>query len=68
MPAMADRKLVKAINSGSVSPEELVSRDGWRLICQVRGRHPAAVDERAWQALCARRGACSVAGIREGFD
>ena len=51
-----DSEIVKAINSESVASEDLVSRDSWVRICKVRGRNLAAVDEEAWQALCARRG------------
>lgn len=52
----SDRQMVDAINSESIASEDLVSREGWKRICQVRGRNFAAVDEEAWQALCARRG------------
>jgi len=51
-----DSEIVKAINSDSVASEDLVSRDSWVRVCKVRGRNLAAVDEEAWQALCARRG------------
>jgi hypothetical protein len=53
---VSDRQVVDAINSESVSSEDLASREGWKRICQVRGRNFAAVDEEAWQSLCARRG------------
>lgn len=43
-------------NSDSVASDDLVSRDAWARICQARGRNFSAVDEEAWQALCARRG------------
>lgn len=51
-----DKEIVKAINSGSVPSDDLVSRDAWVRICKIRGRNFAAVDEEAWEALCARRG------------
>lgn len=51
-----DKQIVRAINTGSISSEDLVSRDGWTFICKVRGRNFRQVDEEAWQQLCARRG------------
>lgn len=51
-----DKEIVKAINNDSVASDDLVSRDAWARICQARGRNFSAVDEEAWQALCARRG------------
>lgn len=45
-----------AINTGSISSADLVSRDGWVRLCTVRGRNSAKVDEKAWQELCSRRG------------
>jgi hypothetical protein len=51
-----DKEIVKAINTGSIPSEDLVSRDAWVRLCQVRGRNYAAVDEEAWQELCSRRG------------
>lgn len=51
-----DKETIKAINSGSIPSEVLVSRDAWARLCAVRGRNFAAVDERAWQELCSRRG------------
>ena len=50
-----NKKIVQAINSDSVASDELVSRDEWVRVCKIRGRNLAAVDEEAWQALCARR-------------
>lgn len=35
----SDAVIVRAINSGSVSSEDLVSRDAWQHICRVRGRN-----------------------------
>ena len=52
----SDRQIVSAINADSIDAENLVSRDAWRRICQVRGRNFRLVDEEAWQSLCARRG------------
>jgi hypothetical protein len=52
----SDRDIVRAINSDSIDGDDLVSREGWRRICQVRGRNYREVDEEAWQSLCARRG------------
>lgn len=52
----SDPEIVRAINSDSVSSEDLLSREGWKRICQARGRYLSAVDGEAWQALCARRG------------
>jgi hypothetical protein len=52
----SDRDIVRAINTDSIDAEDLVSREGWRTICQVRGRNFSEVDEEAWQSLCARRG------------
>jgi len=52
----SDPQIVRAINSGSVPSEDLVSRDSWRHICRVRGRNFAEVDEEAWQDLCSQRG------------
>jgi hypothetical protein len=51
-----DKEIVKAINSDALASEDLVGRDALVRICKVRGRNLAAVDEEAWQALCARRG------------
>ena len=51
-----DSAIVRAINSESIDSESLITREGWRRICQVRGRNFQAVDEEAWQDLCARRG------------
>lgn len=51
-----EKQMVRAINTGSVSSEDLVSRDGWAYICKVRGHNFNQVDEEAWQQLCARRG------------
>jgi hypothetical protein len=53
---MDDEEIVAAINDNSIEAEDLVSRDGWRLICQVRGRNFNEVDEEAWEDLCKRRG------------
>ena len=53
---VTDKKIVKAINTGSIPSEDLVSRDAWARLCTVRGRNYAAVDEEAWQELCSRRG------------
>ncbi|GAA1740476.1 hypothetical protein GCM10009809_39990 [Isoptericola hypogeus] len=63
----SDRQVVRAINSDSISSEDLVSREGWKLICQVRGRNFAAVNEVAWQDLCARRGYLLRRGNSRGF-
>ena len=52
----SDQDVVRAINAESIEAETLVSRDGWRRLCQVRGRNFAAVDAGAWQSLCATRG------------
>lgn len=51
-----DRAVVQAINSGSVPSTDLISRGGWTYICNVRGRNFGAVDDSAWQNLCAQRG------------
>jgi hypothetical protein len=48
--------IVNAIDRGSIDSEDLVSREGWRRICQVRGRNFVHVDEEAWQELCSSRG------------
>ncbi|GAA1994486.1 hypothetical protein [Microbacterium pumilum] len=47
----SDKQVVRAINSGSISSEDLVSRDGWSYICKVRGRNFSKVDEEAWQRV-----------------
>lgn len=52
----SDSEIVRAINSGSVGAEDLVSSSGWKRICQARGRNFAVVDEQAWQELCSYRG------------
>lgn len=52
----SDSQVVRAINSGAVPAEDLVSRDGWSYICKVRGRNFRQVDEEAWQDLCSERG------------
>lgn len=52
----SDKQIVRAINTGAVPSEDLVSRDGWSHICRVRGRNFRQVDEEAWQDLCAQRG------------
>jgi hypothetical protein len=51
-----DKEIVEAINAGSISSEDLVSHDAWTRLCKVRGRNFAAVNEKAWQELCSRRG------------
>lgn len=51
-----DKEIVKAINTGSIPSDDLVSREAWARLCKVRGRNFAAVDEKAWQELCSRRG------------
>ena len=50
-----DREIVKAINTGSIPSEDLVSRDAWAQLCAARGRNYAVVEE-AWQERCSRRG------------
>jgi hypothetical protein len=52
----SDAQIVRAINSGSVPSEDLVSRDGWSHICRVRARNTRQVDEEAWVDLCSERG------------
>lgn len=52
----SDAQIVRAINSGTVPSEDLVSRDAWSHICRVRGRNFRNVDEEAWQDLCSERG------------
>ncbi|QEO13806.1 hypothetical protein FLP10_04735 [Agromyces intestinalis] len=52
----SDAAIIRAINTGSVSSEDLVSRDAWQHICRVRGRNFSRVNEAAWTALCSRRG------------
>lgn len=54
--AQDDEDIVLAINSDSLDAEDLVGRDTWIFICQVRGRNFNQVDAEAWQALCAKRG------------
>ena len=51
-----DKEIVKAINTGSIPSDDLVSRVAWARLCKVRGRNFAAVNEKAWQELCSRRG------------
>lgn len=63
----SDREIVKAINTGSIAAEDLVSRSGWQRICQARGRNLAAVDEEAWQELCSYRGYLLVRRNPRGF-
>ena len=53
---MDDSDIVDAINDESIDDDDLVTREGWRLVCQVRGRNFNLIDEESWQALCARRG------------
>jgi hypothetical protein len=53
---MDDDDIVDAINDESIADEDLVSREGWRIICMVRGRNFSAIDAEAWQSLCGRRG------------
>ncbi|UOE44158.1 hypothetical protein [Agromyces larvae] len=52
----SDAAIIRAINTGSVSSEDLVSREAWQHICRVRGRNSNRVNEKAWVDLCARRG------------
>jgi len=40
-----DKEIVKAINTGSIPSEDLVSRGAWARLCTVLGRNYAAVDE-----------------------
>jgi hypothetical protein len=53
---MEEDEIVDAINDESIDDSDLVSAEGWRTICQVRGRNFSQIDEVAWQSLCARRG------------
>ncbi len=53
---MDDGEIVDAINDNAIDADDLVSRDGWRIICQVRGRHFNEIDEEAWEDLCKLRG------------
>lgn len=64
---MRDAELVRAINAGTVPSELLISRDGWQLVCRVRGRNFRLIDEEAWQDLCARRGYLQQRGNSRGF-
>ena len=52
----SDAEIVRAINDGNISSDDLASREGWKRICKARGRRLVEVDEAAWQDLCARRG------------
>jgi hypothetical protein len=51
-----ERDIVRAINSDAIDSASLMSREGWKRICQVRGRYFGQVDALAWTRLCARRG------------
>jgi hypothetical protein len=62
-----DREIVRGINTGSIDSESLVSREGWRRICQARGRNFNAVDDSAWQDLCAQRGYLQQRSNSRGF-
>ena len=53
---MDDDEILNAINDESIPDSDLVSAVCWKVICQVRGRKYALVDQEAWQSLCARRG------------
>lgn len=63
----SDAQIVRAINSGGVPSEDLVSRDGWSHICRVRGRNFRKVDEEAWQDLCSERGYLQNRSNSRGF-
>ncbi|GAA1679666.1 hypothetical protein [Microbacterium lacus] len=63
----SDAQVLRAINSGSVPSEDLVSRDGWAHVCRVRGRLFAQVDEEAWQDLCSKRGYLQKRSNSRGF-
>ncbi|WP_179150853.1 hypothetical protein [Leifsonia sp. NCR5] len=52
----SEREIVRGINERSIDESNLVNRDAWKLLCQVRGRNYRSVDEEAWQELCSRRG------------
>lgn len=64
---MNDADMVRAINTGAVPSDLLVSRDGWQLVCKVRGRNSHLVDPEAWQDLCAQRGYLQQRGNSRGF-
>lgn len=53
---MEDDEIVDAINTESIDNSDLVSREGWRIICRVRGHNFNQIDEESWQSLCSRRG------------
>lgn len=52
----SEQAIVRATNEDSIDAGSLMSRDAWKRICQIRGKNFRAVDEEAWQDLCARRG------------
>lgn len=56
MDDMDDDEIIAAIKEDAIAEEDLVSRDAWRIICQVRGRNFNEVDAEAWEDLCKRRG------------
>ena len=52
----SEQQVVGGINDESIDDDDLVGRDTWKRICQVRGRNFNSIDPAAWQSLCARRG------------
>ena len=64
---MTEVEIIRAINQGTMPSDMLVSREGWRRICQVRGKNFGRVNEAAWQHLCAERGYLQQRSNPRGF-
>ena len=53
MNSATEQQIVRGINENSIDDEDLVGRETWKRICQVRGRNLNSVDPAAWQSLWA---------------
>lgn len=54
--AQTDNHILNDIIKETVPPIVLTDKDGWKRVCQVRGRNHGQVDPTVWQRLCAARG------------
>ena len=52
----SDEEILNELKNGSVNDGDLLDKEGWRRICQVRGRNLSEVDADVWSEICRRRG------------
>jgi len=55
-----DELILRAIRLRSIPDEVLRDKNGWKRICQVRGRNFAEVDRLTWRHICEMRGGLGV--------